>query len=269
MNFMKIFHPRFFALLGAGMIAINANSQGVDPAEVVKKMNGHFFYQGQSFRAKVKMKMQSPDGKERFRELSMLRINMPEPGVQRFFMYFHAPEDVRRMAFLVNKYPAKEDDRWLFIPSLEMVQRIAARDAGSSFAGSDFTYEDISGRDLGADDYKYLREEVVGGRTCHVIESIPKTSASYKKRISWIDTVRFLPLKEEYLDVKGEVYRIFTTDEVADIEGIPTAIKRTMKNVKSKHQTLVEFSNIEYNRKFDVADFNERALRNPPRSWIQ
>lgn len=269
MNHLKTIHTGFLAVLGAGLLAVNATGQGADPADIVKKMNDHFYYQGQSFRAKVKMKMLSPDGKERFRELSMLRINMPEPGMQRFFMYFHAPEDVRRMAFLVNKYPAKEDDRWLFIPSLEMVQRIAARDAGSSFAGSDFTYEDISGRDLGADDYKYLREEAIGGRPCHVIESIPKTSASYKKRISWIDKEKFLPLKEEFLDVKGEVYRVFTSDEVADIGGIPTAIKRTMKNVKTKNQTGVEFSDIEYNLKLNAADFSERALRNPPRNWIQ
>jgi outer membrane lipoprotein-sorting protein len=237
--------------------------------EVMKKVNANFYYQGNSFKSKVKMKMQSSDGKERIRELSMLRVNMPKEGEQRFFMYFHSPEDVRRMAFLVNKYPSKEDDRWLFVPSIELVQRIAARDAGSSFAGSDFTYEDISGRDLGADEYKLLREETVGRIPCFVIESTPKTSASYKKKVSWIDKEKHLPVKEEYLDLQGQVFRVFTADEVAEIGGIPTVLKRTMKNTKSKHQTTVEFSGCEYNLKLDPTDFNERALRNPNRSWIQ
>lgn len=254
-----------------GLVLGLAAAQGQEPvpSEIFQKMDAHFYYQGKSFRAKVKMKMQSPDGKDRVRELSMIRMNLPQAGEQRFFMYFHSPEDIRRMAFLVNKYPSKEDDRWLFVPSLELVQRIAARDAGSSFAGSDFTYEDISGRDLGADTYKFVKEESIGGRPCQVIESTPKTSASFTKRVSWVDKENSLPLKEEYYDIKGKVFRVFTSDEVADVGGFPTVVKRTMKNLKTGNQTVVEFSGIEYGLKIEAGDFNERALRNPPRGWIQ
>jgi outer membrane lipoprotein-sorting protein len=269
MSIMKKLKSGHLAFLGAGLLAATANGQGADPGEIMKKMTERFYYAGKSFRSDIKMRIQSQDGKERLRDLSMLRLNMPEPGVQRYFMYFHSPEDVRRMAFLVNKYPEKEDDRWLFIPSLEMVQRIAARDAGSSFAGSDFTYEDISGRDLGSDIYKFLREENVGDRPCFVIESTPRTPASYKQRISWIDKGNYLPLKEEYRDLKGEAYREFTADEVGDVGGIPTILKRTMKNLKTRNQTRVELSGTQYDIKLEAGEFNERSFRNPPRSWIQ
>ena len=108
-------------------------------------------------------------------------------------MYFHAPGDVRRMAFLVYKHPAREDDRWLFIPALNLVQRIASKDAQSSFVGSDFTYEDISGRDVETDEHKLMREEEHGGKPCYVIESVPKGSASYKRKVSWIEKTAWLP----------------------------------------------------------------------------
>ncbi|MBI5160419.1 MAG: outer membrane lipoprotein-sorting protein, partial [Micrococcales bacterium] len=42
-------------------------------------------------------------------------------------------------AFLVAKEPGRDADRWLFIPALNLVQRIAARDVESSFVGSDFS----------------------------------------------------------------------------------------------------------------------------------
>ncbi len=244
-------------------------AQGMDPVGVLKKVEANYYFQGGSFKAKVKMRMESPDGKTRTRELSMLRVNLPKDGEQRFFMYFHSPEDVRRMAFLVNKYPSREDDRWLFVPSIELVQRIASRDAGSSFAGSDFSYEDVSGRDLTADTHKYLREEVLGKIGCIVIESTPNSPAAYQKKVSWIDKEKFLPVKEEYSDVQGRLIRVFTADEVTDVAGIPTVTKRTMKDLRSNHQTIVEFSGCEYNLNLNPNDFNERALRNPNPKWIQ
>ena len=213
--------------------AAPSHAQTADPAGIVRKMHQAFFYQGESFRARVKMTLTSASGSERIRELTMLRINMPKGGDQRYFMYFHAPGDVRRMAFLVYKYPARESDRWLFIPALNLVQRIAAKDAQSSFVGSDFTYEDISGRNVEADDHKLLREEEHGGKPCYVVESAPKGSASYKRKVSWIDKATSLPLKEEYYDVQDQLFKEFAAEDIQEIDNLPTAMKRTMKSVKT------------------------------------
>ncbi|MEW6366562.1 MAG: outer membrane lipoprotein-sorting protein [Acidobacteriota bacterium] len=256
----------------AGMATASASplvAEPLDATEVVNRMHKAFFYQGESLRARVKMTLSSADVKQRIRELVMLRLNMPLAGEQRYFMYFHSPGDVRGMSFLVYKYPAKEDDRWLFIPALSLVQRVAARDAGSSFVGSDFTYEDVSGRDLEADEHKLLREEDHKGKPCFVIESVAKGAASYKKRISWIDKSSYLPLREEYSDVQGKVFKEFTAGEIREVEGIPTMMTRTMKSLKTGHQTLVEFSDVRYRLALKPDDFGERSLRNPPNSWIE
>ena len=36
---------------------------------------------------------------------------------QKYFVYFQAPADVRKMIFMVHKHaePGKEDDRWLYM----------------------------------------------------------------------------------------------------------------------------------------------------------
>src|SRR3990172_102307 len=129
--------------------------------EIMAKAHLAMFYPGEDMRARVTMRLVSRDGKERVRELTMSRRDLQDGGEQRYFIYFHRPPDVRDMTFLVWKYPGKDDDRWLYVPALKLVRRIAASDKRSSFAGSDFSYEDVSGREPEEDAHKLLREEEV------------------------------------------------------------------------------------------------------------
>src|SRR3989304_2108276 len=127
-------------------LAFTSQAQAFSGEEVMKKSQAAFLYPGKDFKARVVMKLINKDGQERVRELTMLRKNLGEPGgEQKYFMYFFQPADVKDMTFMTYKYPAKDDDRWLFIPALNMVKRIAAQAKRSSFVGSDFTYEDVPG----------------------------------------------------------------------------------------------------------------------------
>jgi outer membrane lipoprotein-sorting protein len=184
---------------------------------------------------------------------------------------------VRRTAFLVWKYPERDDERWIFIPAVNTVRRVAASDSRSSFVGSDFSYEDVSGRDLSADTHTLLREEKLGDADCYVIQSVPRTATEYTKKLAWIDQKTFLSRREEYYDAQGELARLFTADTIENIavgEGAarktyPTVTKRTMKNVKSGHRTEVSFSDVSYNVGVDDRLFTERALQTPPLRWIK
>lgn len=184
-------------------------------------------------------------------------------------MYFHSPADVAGMTFMVYKYPNRDDDRWLFIPAINLVNRIAAQDSRSSFVGSDFTYEDVSGRDITADAHALLREEPFNDRKVYVVESKPIDPAEYTRKLSWIDQASFLPLKEEYYDVQESLYKIFTAEEIKDVQGFATIMKRTMSNVKTGHKTEVVFERIQYNVGLGDDLFSERYLRRPPEKWIK
>ncbi|MEW6410194.1 MAG: outer membrane lipoprotein-sorting protein [Nitrospirota bacterium] len=238
--------------------------------EVMKKSQAAFLYQGKDFKARVMMKLISKGGAERIRELTMLRKNYGDVGGdQKYFIYFFQPADVRDMTFMVYKYPAKDDDRWLFVPAINMVRRIAAQDKRSSFVGSDFTYEDVSGRDIEDDTHAIVKEERLGARDCYVVKSTPKAGdVDYSYKISWIDKTNFLPLKEEYYDRKGELYKVFTADEIKDVKGFPTVTKRTMKNLQSGHRTEVTYTKANYNIGLPDDAFTERYLRKPERRWI-
>ncbi len=238
--------------------------------EVVKRSQQAFIYQGRDFKARVMMKLITKSGKERIREMTMLRKNYgPTGGEQKYFMYFFKPADVKNMTFMVYKYPGKDDDRWLFIPAINMTKRIAARDKTSSFVGSDFTYEDVSGRDIEDDTHAMVTEEKFSGQDSFVIKSTPKAGdMDYSYKLSWINKNNFLPLKEEYYDRNGELYRVFTADEVKDIKGFPTITKRTMKNIQSGHRTETAFIKVDYNTGIEDKLFSERFLKRPLKKWV-
>ena len=257
--------------VSAALLALpSAPAQAALTAEqIIGRSQGAFLYSGDDAQIRITMKLINPEGKVRLRELTLLRRDMTEGGEQKYFLYFHSPADVRRTAFLVWKYPAKDDDRWLFIPALNLVRRIAAKDSQSSFVGSDFTHEDISGRDVEADLHSLQGDQTLGGKACYVVESTPKTEAGYSRKLSWIDKATFLPLREEHYDLRDELYKVFTADEVKKMGEFWTVTKRTMKNVKSGHRTEVTFTQVRYDVGLTDDTFTERYLRNPPARWIR
>ena len=129
---------------------ITASAQTTAPTvdEIVTKANQASYYQGKNGRAKVSMSIKDSQGRERTREFTILRLDL-EPanatndvftGDQMMYVYFERPADVNKMAYLVHKHVAQDDDRWLFMPGLNLVKRIAASDKRTSFVGSDFFY---------------------------------------------------------------------------------------------------------------------------------
>ncbi len=256
-------------LLAAGAPATPAEAPPAE--EIMRRAHLAMYYAGPDMRTRVTMRLVSKEGSERVRELTMARRTLKEGGEQRYLLFFHRPPDVREMAFLVWKYPGRDDDRWLYVPALKLVRRIAASDKHTSFVGSDFSYEDISGREPEDDTHKLLREETTGGRDAYVVESTPKDpgGAEFSRKLSWIDKATGLPLKEEYHDRRGELVRVFTADEVKAVQGFWTATRRTMKNVQSGHRTEVTFSDTRYDLKLSPDLFTERALRAPPADLIR
>ncbi len=266
---MKPFR-QFALLLLAAIATALVPARAADPSaqEIVKRSLDAFYYAGNDMRAKVSMKLINSQGDVRERELTMLRINLGNTGDQRYYIYFHSPADVRGTSFLVWKYPGKESDRWIYLPALKLVKRIAADDKRSSFVGSDFTYEDVSGRNLEDETHIFVRKDSLGGRPTYVVESRPKTVIDYSRRLSWIDSERWLPLKEEYFDARNEPLRTFTADKVELIGGQWTITARSMKNLQSGHRTEVVYQEEGYDVGLVPDVFTERYLRDAPGQWV-
>lgn len=259
------------------LAALAAQAQQAAPTvdEIVAKANRAAYYQGKSGRAKVSMSIKDSQGRERVREFTILRLDL-EPdgdatdtfaGDQKFYVYFERPADVNKTAYLVHKHVGKDDDRWLYLPGLSLVKRIAASDKRTSFVGSDFFYEDVSGRSPEADTHELAET----GETYYVLKSVPKDPkavefASYKL---WIHKTSFIPVKAEYYDAQGEKIREAQAVEVQQIQGFPTVTKSTMKDLRTGSATTVSYAKVEYNIAITEELFTERYLRNPPKAQLR
>lgn len=243
------------ALASPGWAALSAQ-------QIVAKANQASYYQGEDGRAQVHMVIQDKDGSTRERRFTILRKDLGD-GDQKFYVYFKAPADVYRMAYLVWKHAGADDDRWLWLPALNLKKRIAPGDKRTSFVGSDFFYEDVSGRAPEEDNHQLLEE--TGEH--YIIKSTPKQPqevefAFYKV---WIDKETFLPKKAEYTNPGGVLYRRVEALKVETIQGYPTVTVSRASDLQSGSSTRNEFSEVEYNIGLDERIFTERFLRRPPR----
>ncbi len=233
--------------------------------QIVEKANLASYYAGKDGKAKVKMTITAKDGGTRTREFVILRLNVKEGGDQNFYVYFKGPADVRNMAYLVWKHTGagKEDDRWMWLPALNLKRRIAPGDKRTSFVGSDFLYEDVSGRNTTADKHELVETT----DTHYKIKSTPKNpnEVEFSYFETWIDKKTFLPMKAEYYDKNGKKYRVVEALEVKEVEGIPTVMKAKASDLVSGTNTVNEFSDVDYKIGLNKRIFTERFLRRPPR----
>lgn len=267
MNFIRTFSLATVLLV---IVVPHSIAQDDRATELMKQAHLNLYYAGEDGIAEVKMIISNSRGKERIREFTMLRLDLEDGGRQNYYTYFKQPSDVSRLTFMVHKMPNAADNRWLYVPSVDLVKRISADDKNSSFVGSDFTYEDVSGRHWNEDNHKILREDTYLNRAVFVIESIPKENyKGFARKVTFIDKEHILPIREEYYDKKNQLERIFTVDKINNVDGIQTPTLRKMENVQKSQFTTVEFSNINYNIKIHEDIFTERYLKNPPREFIK
>lgn len=233
-------------------------------ATIVEKANLTAYYGGDDGRSEVEMTITDSQGRTRTREFVILRRDVNEGAEQQFYVYFKKPSDVRKMVFMVHKQIEKDDDRWLYLPALDLVKRIAASDKRTSFAGSHFFYEDVSGRAITEDHHELIDTT----ESMYVLKNTPKDpdSVEFSVYTVWIDKKTFMPVKAEYLDKKGNRSRIVEAIQIETIENIPTVTKSKVTDLMSGGETVSAFKKIKYNIGLKEDVFTERYLRRAPKA---
>ena len=263
----------FFALaliaLVLGSLQAPATVRAQDATELMKEAHLNMYYPGEDGSARVEMVITDKRGKTRERDFVILRKDWEDGGEQRYYVYFFEPNDVRRTTFMAWKNPDGDDSRWIYVPALDLVKPLSANDKKSSFVGSDFAYEDVSGRHWSDDTHTLLGEEKLGEWTTWKIESVPVEEDYFAKKITWIDQESKLVVREEYYDDRGRELKIFEVGEIETVDGYPTATVRTMTTPRKENTTVIEFSEIDYDIGVEEDIFAERYLKSPPRQYIQ
>lgn len=264
---MSLFPRKSAVIYAAAVLAYcagTARAADLTAQEIANRSAERAYYQADNGRADVSMTITDRQGRTRERELTILRRDQTDGlGEQKYYVYFHEPSDVRGTVFLVWKYLDKSDDRWLYLPALDLVRRIAASDERTSFVGSHFFYEDVSGRSPTEDTHELVGEDA----TYYQLKSTPKNpgEVEFAYFVSYIDKETFIPVQTTYTDPNGEEYRIYRVEKVETIDGFPTVTRSRMRDLNREGETVLEYREVRYNTGIEEDIFEQRYLRNPPR----
>ncbi len=263
---MKPITPILLLLL-ASATALAEDTTLTDAERIVERANLAAYYAGADGRSEVRMIITDGQGRQQRRQFTVLRRDVDDAGDQQFLVVFSQPADVRGTVFLVDKHIDRDDDRWLYLPGLDLVKRISAGDKRTSFVGAHYFYEDVSGRRPGDDVHRLVDTT----DEFYVLEHAPRDAASveFAAYTTWIDRATFLPMKIEYRNASGNVYRRVEVFEVETIDGHPTVTKSRVSDLAGGGKTDMQFRYIAYDIGIPADVFTERSLRNPPREWLE
>jgi len=264
------------ALLVAPFAAALAAAEVPSLDEIVHRADLASYFRGRDGRARVNMEITDKQGRSRQRQMTILRRDEPQSdalegnayrGEQKYYVYFRRPADVNKMALVVWKHQDRDDDRWLYLPALDLVKRIAAADKRTSFVGSDFFYEDVSGRSIDADEHQLV--EVTDNY--YVLRNRPKEpdTVEFSHYDMYVHKGTFLPIVVEYYDKGGAKYRVYKALEVQHIQGYPTVTKSSMTNLKSGGTTVLSYADVSYDVGLPEDIFTERFLRRAPTEYLR
>ncbi len=201
-------------------------------------------------------------GKKRSRKLEFQILEGIAKG-DKTTIRFLAPADIRNTTLLTHEQKQRDDDQWLYLPALKRVKRIAASNKSSSFQGSEFTYEDLSPKEISKYDYQLLRTESCEDAQCWVVEAKPRfKSSGYSKTQSWIRHDNHQSIRQDFYDKRDKLLK---RSKITGLKKLNNQFWRAdvihMVNLKTKKETLLK----SYDRKIDptlqARSFTKRAIQ--------
>lgn len=165
------------------------------------------------------------------------------------FLEVTDPLDVKDTRFLLLDRQQGSDEQYIYVPALGRTLQVSESTRKQPFLGSDFYVSDMVRPDPDAYEHSFTGEEVVGGRPCKLVQSVPKNPDKelYGKTVFAIDPEELVLMRTEFFDRDGKRLKVWNMDQLEKIDGVNTPRKQTMKNVQEGTESTLEINEIQYN----------------------
>lgn len=158
-----------------------------------------------------------------------------------------------------------EGQLWIYSPSTDRIIQISGHLLRQSVMGSDLSYEDMMEERKLSDVYNaiVIKEEKLNDRNTFLMQLTAKVDnvAYYSQKI-WIDTERFIPLRQELFSKSGQLLKRTELKDVKQIQGrwFPTTI--VYKDMlKQGNGTEFKMTSILFDQKIPEYIFSKAALK--------
>lgn len=246
------------AIVPAGLVAQTAEEKGLAIAiESDSRDKGW-----QDSHAEMTMNLKNKHGKESIRKLRITNLEVENDG-DKGLIVFDKPRDVKGTAFLSYSHSLEADEQWIYLPALKRVKRISSSNKSGPFMGSEFAYEDISSFEVPKYSYLYLRDEMLDGMDCYVIELRPQYKHSgYTKSHVWIDKAEYRTQKIDFYDRKDSLLKVQRFNDYQQYLGqYWRAHTQTMENQQNGKSTTLLWSNFKFKTGLIDKDFQKDDLK--------
>ncbi|MBS4061423.1 MAG: outer membrane lipoprotein-sorting protein [Bacteroidetes bacterium] len=158
-----------------------------------------------------------------------------------------------------------EKQLWIYSPSTDRTIQISGHMLRQSVMGSDLSYEDMMDDRKLTDVYvaKVAGEEVIDGRKTYLLELTAKVEdVSYHAQKMWVDTERFVPLKQELYAKSGKLLKQMEMKDVIQVQGrwFPsTVVYKDM--LKQGDGTEFKITKIQFDQEIPAYVFTKAVLK--------
>jgi outer membrane lipoprotein-sorting protein len=219
--------------------AARSGTKAVDANDVLTRMRGALT-PGKDMRATVVFAIANDQGDVVRWTGQLYRRGGSSPRTR---LVFEDPPDLKGTAVSVSRADDGTTKTRLYLPSLRRTRVIDADTRGESFLGTDFNYEDLGLQQL---DPRQVDLKNTADKDCYHLESVPKSGWWYGKVERCVDRTSYLPLRTEYYDRSGILWKVRTLGNVTKVDGYPTPTEIQMQTLPQRTSTTITFSDVHY-----------------------
>lgn len=177
----------------------------------------------------------------------------------RTLIVLQEPKELQNNAFLIGQRSHGDATLWLSTPAFQRVRGITPIDAYERFLRTDFTYSDL-GLAPRRSAYRFLGEEQRNGAHAYKLEEAPQDQGHYSRILTWLATDSLLPLRREYYDRAGQLWKTEAFEQVTVIDGVPTPLRIRMQDLQQGRTTELQVSEIRFDVDLPDALFQPQRL---------
>jgi outer membrane lipoprotein-sorting protein len=158
-----------------------------------------------------------------------------------------------------------ENALWIFSPSTDRTIQISGHMLRQSVMGSDLSYEDMMDDRKLTEIYsaKVIGNETIDGRNTLVLElTAVVADAAYHSQKIWVDSERFVPLKQDMYAKSGQLLKQTTLTDVKQIDGRWFPMSMVYKDMlKDGSGTEFKMTSIKFDQQIPEYIFTKAALK--------